>query len=160
MDALPSNQDDVNKKIAVPVTSIQLSPSTAVRTIVNDLLQHYVSSPTLSSKTNKRTRNEGKYGEEITSSSRLKELKEKESSSNIKKQSSKLTMEINITSLFLNNNIETTAKKRKLSKENNEYITLSQATRALTNLQASSSSNTNIDQIYTASTFQQNTNIM
>ena len=88
MDALPSNQDDVNKEIAVPVTSIQLSPSTAVRIIVNDLLQHYVSSPTLSSKTNRRTRNEGKYGEEITSSSRLKELKEKESSSNIKKQSS------------------------------------------------------------------------
>ena len=76
------------KKIAVPVTSIQLSSSTAVRTIVNDLLQHYVSSPTLSSKTNKRTRNEGKYGEEIASRGRLKELKEKETSSNIKKQSS------------------------------------------------------------------------
>ena len=68
-------------------------------------------------------------------------------------------MEINITSPFLNNNIETIAKKRKLSKEN-EYITLSQATRALTNFQASSSSNTNIDQIDIASTFQQNTNIM
>lgn len=100
MGTLPSNQDNVNTKIADPATSIPLSPSTAVRTIVNNLLQNYVSPPTLSSKTNKRRRSEGKYGEEITSSSRLKELKEKESSSKKKKQSSKLTIEINIASRF------------------------------------------------------------
>ena len=67
------------------MTAVELSSANAVRTIANDLLQHYVSLPTLSLKTNKSTRNEGKYSEEITLSSRLKELKEKESSSNIKK---------------------------------------------------------------------------
>ncbi|CAM4946739.1 unnamed protein product [Rotaria socialis] len=74
---VPSAQLDLNQQIADPLTSIQLSPSSAVRSIVTDLLQHHVSPPTLPSKTNKLTRKEGQYGEEITSSNRLNELKEK-----------------------------------------------------------------------------------
>ncbi|CAF4735952.1 unnamed protein product, partial [Rotaria magnacalcarata] len=74
---VPSAQLDLNQQIAAPLTSIQLSPSSAVRSIVTDLLQHHVPPPTLPSKTNKRTRKEGQYGEEITSSNRLNELKEK-----------------------------------------------------------------------------------
>ncbi|CAF1424301.1 unnamed protein product [Rotaria magnacalcarata] len=97
--SVQSTQMDANREIADPAKSIHLSPSTAVHTIVNDLLQNYVSPPTLSSKTYERTRNEGKYGEEITSSSRLKELKEKSSSASTKKQPT------------------ATNKRRKLSKE-------------------------------------------
>ncbi|CAF3907965.1 unnamed protein product [Rotaria magnacalcarata] len=126
--SVQSTQMDANREIADPAKSIHLSPSTAVHTIVNDLLQNYVSPPTLSSKTYERTRNEGKYGEEITSSSRLKELKEKSSSASTKKQPSN------------SNKQETQIVKRK-----NEFISLSQATRALTNLQTSSTSNITID---------------
>ncbi|CAF3088028.1 unnamed protein product [Rotaria sp. Silwood2] len=133
-----SAQLDLNQQIADPVTSIQLSPSSAVRSIVTDLLQQHVSPPTLPSKTNKRTRKEGQYGEEITSSNRLNELKEKVSLSSTKKQ---------ITTT-------TTTKRRRLSKQTSEAITLSQTTRALSTLQTLSSSNTTRDQNAIGSTAQ------
>ncbi|CAF4383468.1 unnamed protein product, partial [Rotaria magnacalcarata] len=146
---VPSAQLDLNQQIAAPLTSIQLSPSSAVRSIVTDLLQHHVSPPTLPSKTNKRTRKEGQYGEEITSSNRLNELKEKVSLPRTKKQKSKLTITANISFTFLfgtNVATTTTTKRRRLSKQTSDTITLSQTTRALSTLQALSSSNTIRDQ--------------
>ncbi len=74
------------------------SPSTALRSILTDLFRQYDIPPPSSSKTNKRTRTEGKYGEEITSSNRLNELKEKASKSNprqrIKNQQKKPSQQI------------------------------------------------------------------
>lgn len=74
------------------------SPSTAVRSIVTDLFRQYDIPPPSSSKTNKRTRTEGKYGEEITSRNRLNELKEKASKPNprqrIKSQQNKPPQQI------------------------------------------------------------------
>ena len=139
--SVQSAQIDANRQIADPAKSIHLSPSTAVRAIVNDLLQHYVSPPTLSSKSNKRTRNEGKYGEEITSSTKLNELKEKASKSNTKKRRTNSTMEMSVTSACSNGiDTATTAKrKRRSTKRTNESITSSQATRAVVTLQSSSS---------------------
>ena len=102
MYAVQSTLPDLNQQIAGTVTSIQLSPSSAIRSIVTDLLQHHVSPPTLPSKTNKRRRKEGQYGEEITSNSRLNELKEKQSVSSTKKQRSKSTMKaIKLSNFFI-----------------------------------------------------------
>lgn len=55
----------------------QMSPSAAVRLIVKDVFQQYIRPQSDSSPTNSRVRSAGKYGEEITSSGRLDELKGK-----------------------------------------------------------------------------------
>ncbi|CAF1396665.1 unnamed protein product [Adineta ricciae] len=64
----------------------QVSPSTAVRSIVTDLLRQYSSHPSSPSKSNKRKRSEGTFGEEITSSNMLNELKDKASQQNPSKR--------------------------------------------------------------------------
>jgi hypothetical protein len=124
------------------MSSNQTSPSTAVRSIFADLLQQYVPSSPPQSKLNKRIRIEGKYGEEITSSSRLNELKQKASKPNPKKRSFKSTQQTG-TSIATGSGTDlgTTIKRRKLSKQKSETITSSQATRAVGTLRPSSSIN-------------------
>jgi hypothetical protein len=130
--------------------SNQMSPSTAVRSIFADLLQQYTPSSSPHSKTNKRKRIEGKYGEEITSSGRLDELKQKASKPNPKKRLFKSTEQISTSfvtgSAADSRTTTTTTKRRKLSKQTSEMITSSQATRAIATLQNSSSMNMISDQ--------------
>ncbi len=112
------------------------SPSTAVRSIVTDLFRQHAIPPPSSSNTNKRIRTEGKYGEEITSSNRLNELKEKASKPNPRQRIKTSTKKITTTN----------KRTRKLPKETNETITSSQATRALSTIQTPTSTLTIQDQ--------------
>ena len=134
-DSLSFEIENIN-----PIPSSQLSPSSAVRSIFTNLLQQHVpaSSSSSSSSLNirKQKRTKGKYGEEITSSNRLNELKEKAAISNSKKRPIKSTKQINSTSIIDDDNdLETTTrKKRKNFKEKTEFITSSQATRAIATL--------------------------
>lgn len=126
-----------------PIPSSQLSPSSAVRSIFTNLLQQHVpvSSSSSSSNAKKQKRTEGKYGEEITSSNRLNELKEKAAMPNSKKRPIKSTKQTNSTSIIDDDNdLEaTTKKKRRTSKKKTEFITSSQATRAVATLNTTTS---------------------
>ncbi|CAF4022022.1 unnamed protein product, partial [Rotaria sordida] len=121
------SQVNIGEQIVNPLPSNQMSPSTAVRSILVDLLQQYTPSSSSLPKTHKRKRIEGIYGEEITSSGRLDELKQKKLKPNRKRRTFSTTEQIG-------NGLETTtttAKKRKVSKKTSETITTSQVTRAI-----------------------------
>ena len=132
-DSLSFEIENIN-----PIPSSQLSPSSAVRSIFTNLLQQHVPASSSSSSSNirKQKRTKGKYGEEITLSNRLNELKEKAAISNSKKRPIKSTKQINSTSIIDDDNdLETTTrKKRKNFKEKTKFITSSQATRAVATL--------------------------
>jgi hypothetical protein len=125
------------------------SPSTAVRSIVTDLFRQHAIPPPSSSKTNKRIRTEGKYGEEITSSNILNELKEKASKPNPRTRVKKSTKQTTTTN----------KRTRKLPKGTNETITSSQATRALSTIQIPTSTIT-IPNQYIMSSDQTQTTIL
>jgi hypothetical protein len=82
-----SDQLNLNNNIVHPMSSNLMSPSTAVRSIFVDLLQQCKPNSPPHPKTNKRMIIEGKFGEEITSSNILNELKEKLLKPNPKKRS-------------------------------------------------------------------------
>ncbi|CAF3927604.1 unnamed protein product [Rotaria sp. Silwood1] len=139
-----------------PIPSRQLSPSSAARSIFTNILQQHVPSSSSSSNRIKRTRTEGKYGEEITSSNRLNELKEKTTTLNLKKRSIKSTKQTSSTSVLASGaDLETTTrKKRKISKQHSEIITSSQATRAIATLETPSPSNEGSNQNNTSPSLQ------
>lgn len=70
---------NIDTEMINPIPSTQLSPPSAVRSIVTNLIQQHMPrrSSSSNSNTTKRTRGEGKYGEEMTSTNRLNDLKEK-----------------------------------------------------------------------------------
>jgi hypothetical protein len=142
-----SDQLNLNNDIVHPMSSNQMSPSTAVRSIFADLLQQCKPNSPPHPKTNKRMRIEGKFGEEITSSNRLNELKQKASKPNPKKRlfESKQTTGTSFAT-GSGGDPGTTTKRRKLSKQTSEVITLSQATRAIATFRTLSSGNTVSDQ--------------
>ena len=100
------------------------------------MLQQHVPASSSSLNIRKQKRTKGKYGEEITSSNRLNELKEKAAISNSKKRPIKSTKQTNSTSIIDDDNdLETTTrKKRKNFKEKTEFITSSLATGAIATL--------------------------
>jgi hypothetical protein len=117
-----------------------------VRSIFSNLLQQYVPSPPPPPKTIKRARTEGIYGEEITSSNRLNELKEKSEKLISKKRPIKSARQTSSTFLDTTDSETTTRKRRRLSKQRSEMITSSQVERAVATLHTSSSSNTSSTQ--------------
>ncbi|CAF4994429.1 unnamed protein product, partial [Rotaria sp. Silwood1] len=135
------SQVNIGEQIVNPLPSNQMSPSTAVRSILVDLLQQYTPSSSSLPKTHKRKRIEGIYGEEITSSGRLDELKQKKLKPNRKRRTFSTTEQTG-------NGLETTttAKKRKLSKKTSETITSSQVTRAIATVRTLSSIDISPDQ--------------
>ncbi|CAF3903029.1 unnamed protein product [Rotaria sp. Silwood1] len=124
-----------------PIPSRQLSPSSAARSIFTNILQQHAPSSSSSSNRIKRTRTEGKYGEEITSSNRLNELKEKTTTLNLKKRSIKSTKQTSSTSVLA-------------SGADSEIITSSQATRAIATLETPSPSNEGSNQNNTSPSLQ------
>ncbi|CAF3956167.1 unnamed protein product [Rotaria magnacalcarata] len=104
---------NIDTEMINPIPSTQLSSPSAVRSIVTNLIQQHIPPPSSSSNTTKRTRGEGKYGEEITSSNRLNDLKEKSSKLSSKKRSIKSTTETSETSVFASgDDLEVTKKKK------------------------------------------------
>ncbi|CAM4753407.1 unnamed protein product [Rotaria magnacalcarata] len=105
---------NIDTEMINPIPSTQLSSPSAVRSIVTNLIQQHIPPPSSSSNTTKRTRGEGKYGEEITSSNRLNDLKEKSSKLSSKKRSIKSTTETSETSVFASgDDLEVTKKKKR-----------------------------------------------
>ncbi|CAF4170131.1 unnamed protein product, partial [Rotaria sordida] len=138
-EVLHIDQFNINRQNTNSMPSSQLSPSTAVRSIVNDIFRQrtfHSSSPSI---TNKRKRIEGIYGEEITSSNMLNELKKKASQPNPAKRIKKSNKQMTTASISSDGiDIAITNKPtRKLAKRTNEIITLSQATRAISTFQTS-----------------------
>ncbi|CAF4626291.1 unnamed protein product [Rotaria sp. Silwood2] len=144
------------KQMINSIPSRQLSPSSAAHSIFTNILQQHVPSSASSSNRIKRTRTEGKYGEEITSSNRLNELKEKVTTLNLKKRSIKSTKQTTSTSVLASGaDLETTTrKKRKISKQHSEIITSAQATRAIATLETPSPSNEGSSQNNTSPSLQ------
>lgn len=141
------DQPNLDKHVVHPMSSNQMSPSAAVRSIFADLLQQCKPNSPPHPKTNRRVRIEGKYGEEITSTDRLNELKQKASKPNPKKRLFESKQQTS-TSFAINSggDVGTTTKRRKLSKQTSEIITFSQATRAVTTVRTLSSGNMVSDQ--------------
>ena len=132
-----SDQCNLEEQTKSVLCSKPLSPSSAVRSIVTNLFQENVVALPCSSKTTKRARIEGKYGEEITSSDRLDILKKKASKRNAKKRQIDSTNETNPTAPVYDGSIITKPVKRarRSTKRNNEFITSSQAISATATLQ-------------------------
>lgn len=131
----PNNPQTINNSLSPH----QLSPSTAVRSILSNVLQQY--GPSIAPpRTFRRTRTEGQYGEEITSSNRLDQLKEKAQKLNSKKRSIDSMLDASSTTTSVADVGTKTRKRPRLSKQKSEVITLSQATRAVVTLQVPSSS--------------------
>lgn len=126
------------------VSSTQLSPSSVVRSIVSEVVRQLAFHPPSPPKTNKRIRTDGIFGEEITSSNRLNELKEKISKPNPAKRLKRSTKQTMTTSVSSNGvHVATTNKrKRKLPKTTNETSTSSQATRAVSTIGTPTSTGT------------------
>ncbi|CAF1295999.1 unnamed protein product [Rotaria sordida] len=114
-EVLHIDQFDINRQITNSMPSSQLSPSTAVRSIVNDIFRQHTFHSSSPSKTNKRKRIEGIYAKRIKKSNK----------------------QITTTSISSDRIDTVTTKKttRKLAKRTNEIITLSQATRAISTFQ-------------------------
>ncbi|CAF3400848.1 unnamed protein product [Rotaria socialis] len=105
---------NIDTEMINPIPSTQLSSPSAVRSIVTNLIQQHIPPPSSSSNTTKRTRGEGKYCEEITSSNRLNDLKEKSSKLSSKKRSIKSTTQTSETSVFASgDDLEVTKKKKR-----------------------------------------------
>ena len=103
----------------------------------------------LPSNIKKRKRTESKYGEEITSSNKLNELKEKVAMSNSKKRSIKPAKQINSTFIVDDDDdLEATTKNetKSIKKRKTEFITLSQATRAISTLKTMTPCHEPLDQ--------------
>jgi hypothetical protein len=124
---------------------------------VTNLFQQNVIPPPPTLKTNKRIGTEAKYGEEITSSNRLNELKENASKSTAKKRRINSTIGTSTTSAS-SDGIDTTTttakRRRKSTKQTSETIISSQATRAIITLQSSCR---NIDSVQIGNTSPQQT---
>lgn len=119
------------------ICSGPLSPSTAVRSIGTNLLQEHISHQTSPPRSNKRSRNEGKYGEEITSSSRLNELNEHELKHNQKRISRKPIVEDDKTAKSPDDVIKKKASRRNCASsiQNNECITFFEVNRSIMTIQ-------------------------
>lgn len=126
----PDNPQTINNPLPPP----QLSPSTAVRSILSNVLHQHGPTPA-PPRTFRRTRTEGQYGEEITSGNRLDQLKEKAQKSNSKKRPIDSMLETNSTTTNGADGGTKTKKKPRLLKQKSEVITLSQATSAIVTLQ-------------------------
>ncbi|CAF1549570.1 unnamed protein product [Adineta ricciae] len=134
-------QLNINKQETNSISSAQLSPSTAVRSIVSDLFRQHTFRSTSPPKTSKRKRTEGIYGEEITTSNMLNDLKEKASQSNQAKRT-KRTITAPVSTLPVDPK-RAAQSKRKPRKTTSETITSSQATRAISTVQASTFTSSN-----------------
>ncbi|CAF3003107.1 unnamed protein product [Rotaria sp. Silwood2] len=134
---IQTDQLNNNKENNDSTSSNRLSPSIAVRATVTNLFQQTVLTSLSSAKPNKRIRTEGKYGEEITSSNKLNELKEKASKSNAKKRTTASTARTSTTFTSSNDTDSVATKKvHRSTKRSSESTIASQGTHSNFSLEA------------------------